>query len=94
MDVTVNDEVSDWVAGQDQDIIDQYNGKCGDAVNDDLTRWRDVGQGVYDYRVAGLGDLRVVATKNGDDFNVAAIYRHGSNRGKVKVLGATVANYG
>lgn len=90
----VNDKTADWIQGQAPAVRTQYNTKCTEAMNDDLSTWRDVGKSVYDYNVSGMGDYRVVAVKSGNDFNVQAIYRHGSSGGKTKVVGATVASYG
>ena len=91
MNVTVNDQVSSWIRRQTQKVKDMYNTKCGEAVNDDLTTWRDVGRGNYDFRASG--DFRVVAKKAGNNFNIAAIYKHAPNRGKQKVCGQSVVNY-
>ncbi|MEZ5083420.1 MAG: hypothetical protein R2750_08230 [Bacteroidales bacterium] len=91
MNVTVNSKVSDWISGQAKQVRDMYNTKCTEAVNNDLSTWRDVGRGNHDFRASG--DYRVVATKTGNNFNVAAIYRHGTRGGKVKVCGQTVLNY-
>lgn len=77
--------------GQPQAVKNQYNTKCTEALNDDLSTWRDVGTGIYDYRVSG--DYRAVAKKTGNTFNVAAIYRHATSGGKTKVVGATVVGY-
>lgn len=98
MNVIVNNAVSTWFATQAQGVRTTYNTKCTEAANNDLSTWRNVGRGVYDFRASG--DLRVVATKTGaanpantDTLNVAAIYRHGTNGGKTFVRGAPVTNY-
>jgi hypothetical protein len=97
MNVTVNQSVSAWMGKQTTDVKNMYNTKCGEAVANDLRTWRNVGKGVYDFRASG--NYRVVATKtggqqanDGDTFNVAAIYKH-ANKGKKKLVGATVASY-
>ena len=94
MDVMVNDKAADWIQGQAPAVRRQYNTKCGEAADDDLSTWRDVGKSVYDYNVSGMGDYRVVAVKSGTTFHVQAIYRHGSSGGKTKVVGADVSDYG
>jgi hypothetical protein len=92
MNVTVNDKVTEWITGSTiSGIKDTYNTKCGEAANDDLSTWRDVGKGIYDFRASG--DYRVVAKKSGNNFNVAAIYEHASSGGKKKVCGETVSDY-
>ncbi len=91
MNVTVNTAVSGWMSTQTQPVKTQYNTKCTEAMNNDLSTWRDVGKGIYDYRVSG--DYRAVAKKTGNNFDVAAIYRHATSGGKEKVVGATVAGY-
>jgi len=93
VNVTVNTAVSGWMSTQTQAVKNQYNTKCTEAMNNDLSTWRHVGGGsdIYDYRVSG--DFRAVARKTNNNFDVAAIYRHATNGGKTKVVGATVTGY-
>lgn len=91
MNVTVNNKVTAWLNGQTKDVKDTFNTKCTEVINNDLSTWRDVGKSNYDYRVSG--DYRCVSTKSGVNFNVAAIYRHGSSGGKELVTGQTVTGY-
>jgi len=91
MNVTVNDKVKAWLLKQASAVRTTFNTKCGEAVDDDLSTWRNVGVGNYDYRASG--NFRVVATKSGNNFNVAAIYKHAPAGGKQKVCGQTVTRY-
>jgi hypothetical protein len=91
VNVTVNNAVTGWMTTQTQPVKNTYNTKCTEAANDDLSTWRNVGKGIYDYRVSG--NFRAVAKKTGNNFDVAAIYEHGEHGGKVKVVGTTVAGY-
>jgi hypothetical protein len=98
MNVTVNDAVNQWMATQSKPVKDAYNTKCTEASNDDLSTWRNVGGGLFDYRVSG--DDRLVAKKSGgrdpapaDTFNILAMYRH-AKKGKTFVRGEKVPAYG
>jgi hypothetical protein len=98
MNVTVTAAVSNWMTNRSSADKNIYNTKCAEAQGNDLSTWRNVGQGNYDCRLGG--DLRLVAIKTGgataaagDNFTVSAVYRHASNGGKTKVIGSTVANY-
>ncbi len=70
MNVTVNNKVNDWLGNQTPTVKNTFNTKCTEAINNDLSTWRDVGKSIYDYNVSG--DFRAVATKNGANFNVEA----------------------
>jgi hypothetical protein len=76
---------------QAPDVRQQYNTKCAEAVNGDLSTWRNVGRGIYDYHVSG--NFRAVAVKDEDDFDLKAIYKHANRGGKTKVVGAIVVGY-
>ena len=91
MNVTVNEKVKQWVLKQIPKVKDMFNTKCSEAVEDDLSTWRNVGVGNYDFRASG--NFRVVATKSGNNFNVAAIYKHAPAGGKQKICGQTVLRY-
>ena len=98
MQVTINNDATQWIAAQTQKQINAYNTKCQEAVNNDLGTWRNVGGGLYDYHISG--DFRMVAKKSGginviatDTFNVLAIYRH-AKKGKEWVAGQKVPAYG
>jgi hypothetical protein len=98
MTVTVNNAVNQWIASQPKPVKDAYNTKCSEASDNDLSTWRNVGGGLFDYRVSG--DDRLVAKKSGgkeaaesDTFAVLAIYRHAS-KGKTFVRGEKVPAYG
>jgi hypothetical protein len=91
MDVKVNDKVQVWMSNQGKAEKNTFNTKCTEAINDDLSTWQLVGKSVYHYRVTG--NFRAVATKSGKNFNVAAIYKHGENGGKVLETGQTVKDY-
>ena len=98
MNVTVNAKATQWVAAQSLETRTAYNTKCQEAVNDDLSTWRNVGAGLFDYRVSG--NFRMLAKKSGgkvakpaDNFEVLAIYRHATGGGKEWVAGEKVPAY-
>ena len=99
MNVTVDQRAVKWLQAQDITEREAFNLKCQQAVADDLTTWRNVGKGLYDYRISG--NFRMVARKSGgkdvkpsDSFAVLAIYRHGTSGGKQWVAGDKVPAYG
>jgi hypothetical protein len=93
MDVTINNKVQQWVNSTSTIAEKALTTKCTEAHNDDLSTWRDVGKGVYDFMVPGATDYRIVAVKSGTDFDVKAVYKHAKGGGKEKVAGETVLGY-
>jgi len=92
MNVTDNAKVRSWVLAQSaRGLKNKYNVHCAEAANNDLTSWRNVGKGNYDFRASG--NNRIVAHKSGNNFYVSAVYKHGTNGGKTLVTGVAVAGY-
>jgi hypothetical protein len=93
MDVTINDKVQQWVNSTSTIAERALTTKCTEAHNDDLSTWRNVGKGVYDFVVPGATDYRIVAVKSSTNFDVKAVYNHPKSGGKEKIAGETVAGY-
>lgn len=92
MEVTQNNKMKAWIDGQSTPgLAQKYINHCTEAANNDLSQWRNVGKGSYDFRADG--NHRVVAHKDGDNFYVSAIYKHGTNGGKTLIAGQAVAGY-
>jgi hypothetical protein len=91
MNVTINDEVTQWCAGHPHSTK-TLETKCTEVTRDDFSTWRHVGKSVYDFPAPGAGNYKIVAVKGASVFDVKAVYSHAA-KGKKKETGVTVAGY-